>query len=329
MSATPVDAPAAPSSIEPTKAVPRFTPRKLPLPKSVHRQVLWIYAIPIPTVHLLACLAFIPYYFTWTGLIVAIIGIHVFGDLGINLCYHRLLAHRSFKTSRWFERFLVLFALCSLEDTPAKWVATHRIHHKESDEEDDPHSPFVNFFWSHMGWLFVYNSGTRSISAFQRFARDILDDGFYMALEKSPIAPLIYLLHALLYFVIGLAIGWAYGGYSEGLRLGSSLLVWGVFVRTVAVWHITWSVNSLTHLFGYRLNETTDGSRNNWFVAALSAGEGWHNNHHYDQSSASVQLRWWEIDLTYYTILTFRALGLAWDVIPPRHKRQAARNTTA
>jgi fatty-acid desaturase len=108
-----------------------------------------------------------------------------------------------------------------------------------------------------------------------------------------------------------------------GLQLGASWLVWGVYVRTVLVWHITWSVNSLTHLFGYRTYATDEDSRNNWLVAVLANGEGWHNNHHHDPASASVQHKWWEFDATYCMILVLEKLGLATDVIKPRHLRKA------
>ncbi len=111
------------------------------------------------------------------------------------------------------------------------------------------------------------------------------------------------------------------GTLNAGVQFGLSLLVWGVFVRTVVVWHITWSVNSLSHMFGYRNYETGEESRNNWFVALITSGEGWHNNHHADPSSASNQRKWWEIDLVYYTLLALAKVGLVWDIVMPRHER--------
>ncbi|MEL7087630.1 MAG: acyl-CoA desaturase, partial [Planctomycetota bacterium] len=126
-------------------------------------------------------------------------------------------------------------------------------------------------------------------------------------------------------FIVGFGLGWWWGGgATAGLQFGLSLLVWGVFVRTVAVWHITWSVNSLTHLFGYRNYKTGDHSTNNWLVAVLTVGEGWHNNHHHDQGSASNQHRWWELDLSYYEIKALEKLGLASHVRGPRSIRTAA-----
>lgn len=251
-------------------------------------------------------------------------GIYFYGGLGINIAYHRMLTHRSFKTPVWLERCLVMVAVCCLEDAPGSWVATHRLHHNDADDSHDPHSPLVNFFWSHMGWLLVENREVRCPSAYERFARDVLRDPFYMRLQRLMLLPgWIYAAHAGLYFLVGLVANWAAGGSSyEGVQFGLSLLVWGVILRTVCVWHISWSVNSLTHLHGYRTYETGENSRNNWFVALLTSGEGWHNNHHHDPASASNSHRWWELDPMYGVIRLLEICGLATDVIRPRHLRQ-------
>lgn len=291
----------------------------------------WEYLLPIALVHLLACLAILPWCFSWSGVVLAAIGINVFGTLGINLCYHRLLAHRSLKVPRWLERALATVAICSLEDTPARWVANHRLHHSHSDEAPDPHSPRNGIVWSHMGWLFSRVPYRKSFSFFDKYARDILADDYYRYLERHPTTALsIYCTHALVFVIAGLLVGrWTGGDWQHGQQLAASWLVWGVFVRTVLVWHITWSVNSLTHLFGYRTYATGEDSRNNWLVALVANGEGWHNNHHHDPASASVQHKWWEFDVTYYVILLLAGLGLATDVIPPRHVRKAARASHA
>ena len=299
-------------------------PDRLPLPGTIVKgQIRWTYALPILGLHLLALLAVLPWFFSWTGVIVMVLGVWIFGQ-GINLCYHRILTHRSAILPKWLEHFFVLMALCCMEDTPGKWVSMHRYHHKHSDHEDDPHTPLVNFLWSHIGWLIIKNSATHNIATYRKYAPDILKDPFYMKMEKSLSWVWVYIGHAVLYYLIGFAIGWGTGGLMAGVQFGASLLVWGVFVRTVAVWHITWSVNSLTHLFGYSNYKTDDHSRNNWFVALLALGEGWHNNHHHDPASASNQHRWWEIDLTYYHIKLLEKLGLATKVIPPRHLRREA-----
>ncbi len=285
----------------------------------------WQYVVPIATVHLLASLAFVPAFFTWSGVGLALVGTVLFGTLGINLCYHRMLAHRSFRVPRWLERGLTTVALCSLEDTPARWVANHRLHHSHSDEDPDPHSPRDGIAWSHIGWLFRHVPHRKSFAFFDRYARDILADDYYRYLERHPAAiVVIYAAHAAVYAAAGLIVGrWAGGDWSQGLATSASWLIWGVFVRTVLVWHITWSVNSLTHLFGYRTYATDEDSRNNWLVAILAMGEGWHNNHHHDPASASVQHHWWECDVTYYVIWLLQRLGLATHVIQPRHQRKA------
>jgi fatty-acid desaturase len=287
-------------------------------------KILWAYLIPIALVHLLALLAFVPWLFSWSGLVALVLGVHVFGNLGINLGYHRLLTHRSFCVPRWFEYMLTVFALCCMQDTPARWVATHRLHHNHSDEEGDPHSPLHDFVWAHIGWLFRKCPAVHDIAVYQKFARDLLADPFYMTLEKRPIlAGVIYLVHAVLFFLGGLLAGLLSGNtLAAAVQFGLSLLVWGVILRTVAVWHITWSVNSLTHRFGYRNYATGENSRNNWFVALFSAGEGWHNNHHADPASASVQRHWWEVDITYYTIRLLEWLGIATRVVAPRSERR-------
>lgn len=300
--------------------------RRLPLPDTVRPGAInWPYLVTIVGVHAAALAALVPWLFTWTGLVVALVGVHVFGQ-AINLCYHRVLAHRSAVLPRWLERTFVVMALCCFQDTPGKWVALHRIHHKHSDEQPDPHSPLVSFLWSHLGWLLVRNEGTHSVEAYQKYASDVLRDRFYMSLEKSYKWLWIWIAHVAVFGLVGGAIGLAAGGtWHDALRGSLSLVVWGVFVRTVLVWHITWSVNSLTHLFGYASYDTDDHSRNNWLVALLTVGEGWHNNHHHDPVSASNQRRWWEFDVTYYQIRLLERVGLATRVMRPRDVRHADR----
>ncbi|MCC6494369.1 MAG: fatty acid desaturase [Pirellulales bacterium] len=281
-------------------------------------RVRWRYAVGIPLVHLLACLGLAPYFFSWTGVAVAVAGLYVFGTLGINLCYHRLLTHQGFVAPKWLEHSLAILGVCTLQDTPACWVAMHRIHHKHSDERPDPHSPLVNFLWGHCGWLMFQNRDFLNVNYYSRFTRDLLRDPFYLKLERAGNWLWIYLSSMAAFFLLGLAIGWPLWGGAAGVRFGLSLVVWGVFVRTVATWHITWSVNSVTHVWGYRNYETSDNSRNNWLVGLWSNGEGWHNNHHADQRAAAHGHRWWEFDVTWITIRALERLGLAKDVVRPR-----------
>ncbi len=277
------------------------------------------YLASIVAIHLLSLLIFVPWFFSWTGVVLLVAGHYFFGLLGMTLGYHRLLTHRGFTCPLWLEHFFSLLGVCCLQDSPARWVAVHRKHHQHSDEQPDPHSPLVTMLWGHLGWLFVENRETTNASFYDRYARDVLRDPLYMRIERRLMWLWIYLAHAALFFLAGLAIGWlTTGRYWGGVQFGASLLVWGVLARTVLVWHVTWSVNSLTHLWGYRNYRTDDNSRNNWLVALLAHGEGWHNNHHAEQASAAHGHRWWEIDITYLTIRLLEAIGLAKNVVRPR-----------
>jgi stearoyl-CoA desaturase (delta-9 desaturase) len=302
----------------------QFEAMTLAPPATVNKgRFQWDYAVGIWGIHTLALLAFLPWLFSWAGVIVMVVGVFFFGQ-GVNLGYHRLLTHRGLKVPRWYEYALVVVALCCLQDTPIKWATHHRVHHRFSDRQDDPHSPFVTFYWGHMGWLFYENRAIRTPAAYSTYTKDLLDDRFYRALERKWwLWNGIYLAHAGLFYAVGLLAGWATSGdIMEGVRLGFSLLVWGVFVRTVFVWHITWSVNSLSHVFGYRTHYTKEGSTNNWLVGLLAAGEGWHNNHHWDEKSARHGHRWWELDLTWMHVWLLERLGLAREVIRPRRRRE-------
>ncbi len=282
-------------------------------------RILWPYFIGIPAIHLLSLLAFMPWFFSWTGVALMFFGHYFFGMLGMTMCYHRLLAHKGFTCPKWFEHFLALLGVCCMQDSPARWVAIHRKHHQYSDEQPDPHSPLVNFLWGHFAWLMVENRKLSNIEFYEHYGRDLLRDPFYLNIERNFMWFWIYVIHAALFFVLGLSYGWATtGDYWLGLQFALSVLVWGVFVRTVFVWHVTWSVNSLTHIWGYRNYETSDNSRNNWFVGLMAHGEGWHNNHHSEQRTAAHGHRWWEFDLTYLMIRVLEFVGLAKNVVKPR-----------
>ena len=282
-------------------------------------RILWPYFIGVPLIHLLCLLACFPYFFSWTGVALVLVGHYLFGMLGMTVGYHRLLCHRGFTCPLWFEHLLAILGLCCLQDSPARWVAIHRKHHQHSDEQPDPHSPLVSFLWGHFGWLMVENRGFSSAAFYEHYGNDLLRDPFYMRLERRLAWLWVYVVHAALFFLAGLTIGWATSGnYWQGVQFGLSLLVWGVFVRTVFVWHVTWSVNSLTHIWGYRNYATRENSRNNWLVSLLAHGEGWHNNHHAEQRAAAHGHKWWEFDPSYLTIRLLCLVGLAKQVIKPR-----------
>src|SRR5271165_5930317 len=298
---------------------------RLPLPAAVNRRrIVWPYAIALGLYHLTALLALVPWFFSWTGVALVILGLYVFGTLGINLCYHRLLTHRGLVCPKWLEHGFSILAVCSMQDTPARWVAVHRRHHEQSDRQDDPHSPLVNLLWGHVGWMLLENRDLVRLGIYDRYAKDILRDPFYRRMERTMLYPAILLGSWAVFYLGGIGVGVLGGwGVAEAVRFGASLLIWGVFVRTVAVWHITWSVNSLAHLWGYRSYETGEQSRNNWFVALISNGEGWHNNHHADSRSARHGHRWWEIDVVYATIRALEAVGLARNVCRPDRRTLA------
>jgi len=291
-------------------------------------RMAWDYTVVLTLVHILALVAFVPgvfgYLFSWTGLVVGVMGHFVFGMMGITIGYHRLLTHQGFTCPKWFERTLAILGVCNLQDSPARWVAVHRQHHKHSDHQQDPHSPLVSFFWSHMGWLFVTNRDHVKVSSFERYVRDLLRDPFYLKLEKNSLWLFIYLGHAFVFAIAGSIAGYLMTGTTAGaIRFGLSLLFWGVFIRTVFVMHGTWAVNSLSHYAGYRNYETSDNSRNNWLVALFSHGEGWHNNHHADQRSAAHGHRPHELDVSWWVIRGLEMVGIAKNVVRPRVWKQA------
>jgi fatty-acid desaturase len=306
-------------------------PYKLATPTtSQPRRVAWIDAIGLALVHVLALLAFVPWFFSWTGVIVAFVGLYVFGTLGISLGFHRLLTHRAFVCPKWLEHTFAFLGLCCLQDTPARWVAIHRQHHHHADDQPDPHSPLVHFLWAHIGWMVVRNKDTTRLRVVSRYARDILRDPFYARFEQNFVWVWWVLLSWFGFFAAGFLASLLSGGSAmDALQFGLSLLVWGVFVRTVLVWHVTWSVNSATHLWGYRNYDTDDSSRNNVFVGIISNGEGWHNNHHAYPTSARHGHLWWEFDLTWQAIRLLAALGLVRDVITPASTALPRRVTSA
>jgi fatty-acid desaturase len=300
-------------------AVLTRVPSRLAAPAGTRpRRILWIEAVGLAAVHAFALLAFVPWFFSWTGVILAFLGLYVFGAAGISLCYHRLLTHRGLVCPKWLEHTLAFLGLCCLQDTPARWVAIHRRHHEQSDTQPDPHSPLVNFLWAHMGWMVVKNRDLTRLGIFERYAKDILRDPFYARLERKFRWVWLVLISWVAFFAGGVVAELLHGGSAaQALQFGLSLLVWGVFVRTVLVWHISWSVNSVTHLWGYRNYDTDESSRNNVIVGILANGEGWHNNHHADPRSARHGHLWWEVDLTWLMIRLLAALGLAREVATP------------
>ncbi len=293
----------------------------VPFPEATQPlRIVWSYALVLLTIHVAALLVLVPYLFTWSGVILAIVGHFFFGMLGITVGYHRLLTHRGFTCPRWLEHSFAILGMCNLQDSPARWVAIHRLHHQHSDQQPDPHTPLANFLWAHIGWVVCRHRDLDRTTHYERYVRDLLRDPFYLRMERYSGWFFIFIAHAALITLAGAAYGyWIAGGSSsEAIRYAASWYVWAVAMRTVFVLHGTWAVNSLTHVAGYRNYDTRDNSRNNWLVALWTHGEGWHNNHHAQPRSARHGHRWWELDMSWWVIAMLEKAGLAKDVVRPK-----------
>jgi len=251
----------------------------------------WKNVAILTTFHLLAVPAF--FTFSWANFAALMIGNWIVGGLGVGLGYHRLLTHRSFRTPKWLEYLLTVLGTMSVQDSPDKWVATHRIHHRFTETRDDPHSTRPGFWWAQFGWIIRGTAQDHDDAVLARYVPDLKRDVWHELISRLWYLPIM--VSAALLFLIG---GW-------------SMVVWGVFARVVVGWHTTWFVNSLSHMYGERPFETTDYSTNNWFVALLTFGEGWHNNHHAYPTSARHGLKWYQFDLNWITIRILEKLGLA------------------
>jgi len=241
------------------------------------------------------------FFFIDAGAIAAAVVLYwVAGMFGIGMGYHRLLTHRGYKTYRGVEYFLAWCGTLALEGGPIFWVATHRIHHQHSDREGDPHTPREGTWWAHAGWILRGEGLHQEAGVLARYAPDLARDPVHIALSRW---------HWTSNVIVGFGL-LAFGGIPY--------VLWGIFFRTTVGLHATWLVNSATHKWGSRRFQTRDDSTNNWWVALLTFGEGWHNNHHAHPTSARHGLAWYELDPNWMGIRTLQALRLAWDIKLPR-----------
>ena len=247
-------------------------------------------------IHALALFALSPQFWSWQAVTSLLVLYWVTACLGVTIGYHRLLSHRSFKVPHWLERFFATCGALSCQHGPIDWVGLHRHHHKYSDTDADHHNSHRGFWWSHMGWMF---EAIPAMEAVPRMTGDLAKDPYYRWLNNWFLV--LQLPLAGLLFWIGTATG--AGGWA--------LVLWGIPLRLVLVYHVTWLVNSATHCWGTVAYESGDASRNNKWVAALTFGEGWHNNHHAFPHSARHGLQKGQIDLTWEHIRLMRSLGLA------------------
>ena len=244
-------------------------------------------------IHILAGVALLPQFWSWGSVAILFILYWVTACWGVTLGYHRLLSHRSYSVPQWLARFFATCGALSAEYGPITWAGIHRQHHKYSDTDPDPHDMNKGFWWSHIGWMFVDVPAENNV---RKYTADLRQDPYFRWLDK-------YFLF--LQVPLGLTL-YLIGGWS--------LVLWGIPLRLAVVYHVTWLVNSATHTWGERPYDTEDNSRNNKWVAALTFGEGWHNNHHAYPSSAKQGLQRGQIDLTWYHIVLLKKLGLATNV---------------
>ena len=247
--------------------------------------------------HVLAVAAL--FYTTWGAVVAAAVLHWMCTGWGIGMGYHRLHTHRSYKVPRPIEYFFAVCGVLTLQGGPIFWTAVHRAHHQKSDQKGDPHSPRDGRWWAHMLWTLFGDALHADTTLMGKYSPDLMKDPFYRLLNSWHWVPLVLL------GLVLLAVG------------GVPWLLWGVFFRVTFGLHVTWLVNSATHLWGPRRFKTTDDSRNLWWVALLTFGEGWHNNHHAHPTSARHGLAGYELDITWLQIRLLEKLGLAWDVRLP------------
>ena len=267
-------------------------------------RINWVTLVALGAFHVLAVAAL--FYTTWQAVAVAVALHWICIGWGIGMGYHRLHTHRSYQVPRLLEYFLAVCGTLTLQGGPIFWVALHRVHHQHSDHDGDPHTPRDGRWWSHMLWTIFGEPLHANTEVMGKYAPDLMKDRFYRALSSYHWVPLVVLGLALL--VLG----------------GLPWLLWGVFARVVFGQHCTWLVNSATHLWGSRDFATSDDSRNSWWVALLTFGEGWHNNHHALPSSPRHGLFRFQLDMTWLQIKLLEKIGLAWDLRVPS-KSQIAR----
>jgi stearoyl-CoA desaturase (delta-9 desaturase) len=260
----------------------------------------WASNVPFWVVHAAAVVGVAVLGFSWSGVgfALAMYGVRMFAITG---GYHRYFSHRAYKTSRAFQFALGLLGVTATQKGPLWWAAHHRRHHKYSDQPQDIHSPRQRgFIWSHFLWILVRRHNTADLSNVKDLTR-YPELRFLDAHENKIVVAMVVLF---------------------GLVGGLHAVIWGYCVSTVLLWHGTFCINSLTHMWGRRRYATSDDSRNNALLGVICFGEGWHNNHHYYQRSANQGFYWWEIDLSYYILRGLAAVGLVWDLhVVPRHVR--------
>lgn len=301
-----------PSAFSPGRRSPADTPHL------DHRRIRFRDALPLLLIHAL-CLGVIWTGWSWTALAVAVT-LYWLRMFAITAFYHRYFSHRTFRTHRAVQFAFALLGTTAAQRGPLWWAAHHREHHRHADHEPDPHSPgWRGVLWSHTAWFLTEKGRATNWNAvpdWRRYPELVWLERYHL------IGP------ALLIAALG-ALGFLLADAAPSLHTGpAQLVVWGFGISTVALYHATFTINSLAHLVGSQRFRTGDDSRNNWFLALLTLGEGWHNNHHFHPGSVRQGFFWWEFDPTYWALRALSFVGLVWDLRPvPKRVYLAAERT--
>jgi stearoyl-CoA desaturase (Delta-9 desaturase) len=291
----------------------------------LHLRIVNLLGVVLPFVGIIVAIALLwGIAFNWIYLIILFV-MYLISGLGITIGYHRFFTHKSFNTPRFMQVLLAIFGSMALEGSVLQWAAVHRSHHQHSDDDDDPHSPHthgtgvwnaIKGMWhAHMGWIF--RSRTLKLN---KYVVDLKKDRLILWMSR------LFPVWVLLGLVIPAAMGGLLTMSWTGVLLG---FIWGGLVRIFLVHHVTWSINSVCHIWGSRPFKSHDESRNNPIFGILGLGEGWHNNHHAFPTSARHGLRWWQIDISYIIIYAMSKVGLASDIKTPSAARMSAKRTNA
>ncbi|HVZ80187.1 MAG TPA: acyl-CoA desaturase [bacterium] len=315
-----------PTEVHPNiEGIPNLTPVQTAPITDYHRNFLrtftkeekidWGGSIPFFGVHVVGLLAWLTG-ISWAAVAMCFF-MYYFRMFAITGIYHRYFSHRSYKTSRWFQFVMALWGTSCGQQGPLWWAAHHRHHHKYSDTPEDIHSPGLRgFWWSHWGWILCKRYAPTNEEA----VKDLV---------KYPELKFINKHHGIAPFVLATLI-FFFGAFLEhaapGLHTnGMQMLAWGFFTSTTLLYHGTFTINSLSHVFGKKRFETGDDSKNNFWLSLITMGEGWHNNHHKFPYAESQGIYWWEIDMSHYILKMFSWVGLVWDI--QKHPKELFQKT--
>lgn len=282
----------------------KAVPVESSFPEGNWRDIDWVRVIPFILLHL-ACISVFWVGFSWFAFYFAVV-LYVIRMFAVTGFYHRYFSHRAFRTSRFTQFVMAVLGATAVQRGPLWWASHHRHHHAYSDDHKDSHSPFQHgFMWSHLGWFLAsrnFSTQTHRVKELASFIELRMLDRF------DVVVPILF---GVAIYLLG---DWLFAAYPEFGTNGLQLFIWGFVISTVFLYHGTFTVNSLAHVWGKRRYATKDQSRNNFFIALITLGEGWHNNHHHYPAAASQGFYWWEIDFTYYGLKLLSALGLIWEL---------------